>query len=170
MLNHFINSLSATGNHRLAAGHRFQVHASQALVPAGQHEHGAASHGLCYFGPALPPNKLNLLPNAQVAHQRFKLRAIRTFSDDATSKLGKDRSEISERSQNKFVAFAAQQVADDQNLRIEWSHPIRIRRKKTRIYTVVDDSTAGFSRRSGFQNFLHLAADTYYGCLLYTSP
>src|SRR5258707_14576914 len=107
MFNHFINSLPMTANDRFTGGHSFQVHASQALVPAGQYEYRAASHGLCYFGTALPSDKLDLPPNAQFAHQRFKSGAIRPFSDDAASKLGKGRPELSERSQNQFVAFAA---------------------------------------------------------------
>jgi hypothetical protein len=107
MLNQFLNSLSTTSDHRFAAGHRLEVHASKALVPAGQHENGAALHGLCYSGPALPSNKLNLLPNPQVANQCFELGAIRPFSDDAASQLGKRSTELSQSPQNKFVAFAA---------------------------------------------------------------
>src|ERR1700687_3730861 len=98
MFNHFVNSLPMTTNHRLAAGHGFQVHASQALVAAGQHEYRAAPHGFGYFRPALPADELNLLPNAQFAHQSFKSGAIRPFSDDAALKLGKRSPEISERS------------------------------------------------------------------------
>src|SRR5208282_2170274 len=163
MLNHFVNALPSTANHRFTARQRFQVHASQTLVATGQYEYGAATHGLCYFGAALPSNKLNLLSNAQVARQRFKLGAIRTFSDDAASELGKRGSENSERSQDQFVAFAAQQIANHQNLWIERPHPNWIWREKTWIHTVVDDGAAGFRGRSGSQNFLHLAADTDYG-------
>src|ERR1700736_1795711 len=129
MLNDFVNSLPPTAYRRLAAAHRFQIHASQALVSAGQHEQGAAPHRLRYFGPVPPADKLNVPLNTQVAHQRFILGAIRPFSNNTASKLGKGKPEISERSQNKFMAFAAQQVADNQNLQIEWSRLGRIRRK-----------------------------------------
>src|ERR1700694_2135652 len=160
MLNQFLNSLSATRNHRFAGGHRLQVHASQALVPTGQRKYGAASHGLCYFGPSLPADKLNSLCNAQIPRQRLKSAALRPFSDDAASQLGKGKLEPPERSQDQFVAFAGQQIADDKNLRMEWFHLIWIRRKKNWICAVVHDGAAG--RRSGFQDLLHLAADTYY--------
>src|ERR1700686_902566 len=86
VLNHLGDSLSVTGNHGFARRHGFQIHASQALVAAGQYENRAAPHGLGYFGPTLPPNKLNLPSNAQFAHQSFKSGAIRPFSDDAASK------------------------------------------------------------------------------------
>src|SRR5260370_13509081 len=163
MLNHFLNSLPATRNHRLTAGHGFQVHASQALTPAGHREYGAASQGRRHFGPALSADELNLPPNAQVAHQRFKSRPIRPFSDDAASKLGKGRSEICERFQNKVVAFVAQQVANDQNLRTGCPCFSRIGREETWIYSVVHDGAAGISRHSGFHPFLHSAAHTDYG-------
>ena len=163
MLNQLINSLPATGNHRLSARHGFQIHASETLVSAGQHEYGAGSHGLRYFRTALPSDKLDLAPNAQFADQRFQSGAVRSLSDDAASKLGKRRTEISNCPQNKFLPFARQQVADNENLRIGRRDRRRIRRKKTRIYAVVHDHAAGFIGRTGFQNFLHLAADTYCG-------
>src|SRR5713226_4605786 len=163
MLNYFLNSLPTTRTHWLATGHGFQVHTAQAFVPAGQHEYGAASHGPRHFGPALLAHKLNLRPNAQFAHQRFKSRPVRPFSDDAASKLGKGRSEICERFQNQVVAFIAQQVANHQNLWTGCPSLSRIGRKKIWIYAVVHDGAAGFSRHSGFQTFLHFAADTDYG-------
>src|SRR5260370_3849342 len=141
MLDLLLNSLPAAANHWFAARHGFQVHASQALVAAGQYEYGAASHGLGNLGPALAAGKLNLPTEAQVARHRFKPGAIRPFSDDAAAKAGKGRSEIFERSQNQFVAFAAQQVADDQNLRVEWCHLSKTWRKQHRLYTTMHDRT-----------------------------
>src|ERR1700704_3688678 len=98
VLNHLGDPLPLTGNHGFARRHSFQIYASQAFIPTGQNEYRAPSHGLGYFGPALPADKLNLPPNAQVARQPFKLGAIRPFSDDATSKLWEGGSEMSERS------------------------------------------------------------------------
>ncbi len=119
MLNHFINSLSATSNHRFATGHGFEVHTSQPLVGTWQHEYGAASHGLRYFGPALPADKLNLLSNAQFADQSHKLGTIRTFSDDAATQTRKRGLKICNSSQNKFVPLAGQQSTNNQNFRID---------------------------------------------------
>src|SRR5258707_6061521 len=113
MFNQFLNSLSATSDHRFAAGHRLEVYASQALVPAGQREYGATSHGFCYLGPALPSDKLNLLPDGQTANQVLKSAAIRPFSDDAASKPGNGIPEISECSYKQFTCFVPQQCSVD---------------------------------------------------------
>jgi len=105
---------------------------------------------------------MNLLPITQVAHQRFQSGMVRPFSDDAALKLGKRWYEICDRSQNKFMTFAAQQVADHQNFRVGRAIAQNSAKKELDSRRCVR-SCWRFPQAFQFQDFLHLAADTYHG-------
>src|ERR1700687_351324 len=77
-----IDSLASAGDHRLFRGHRFQIDASQTLVPAGQSKEGAAAHRLGDLLSTLTAKKTNLVRDVEIVGQPGQAAAFGTVADN----------------------------------------------------------------------------------------
>src|SRR5712692_3188153 len=99
MLDYFLDALPSTSDHGFPCGHRLQVYATQALVPAGQSKKIRASHGFGNLAPTLTSKEAGPVGNAKFTGQPLQARAFRAIANNFAGEIWATGGQCSKRTQ-----------------------------------------------------------------------